>query len=771
MALINFTDKVDLTVKNVPDENKIIASDLNSLKAGVNINEVGIASLVVGQTGGLISFVDKATMDAFVPSDLLGSYKVTNDATSSNNGYYHWTGSLPYVKDAELANGVIEVGNVDPVSGGTSFNAIDKVLGDNLTPYNSRMDNNTTVTSSTAGVFSVTLGSMTLETYENGVKINKTTSSNGIFSTLTLLDSDIGQTFNYRFYAKAVSGSNTVWLSAGESASTNPSSINLTLSSEWVLYEGSLIVGSSNRVGFIQTTGIGEIAIKEIKFLLNSDDFGISPAVEQLEIDVPKNTSYIASLDSDLYGDNLVDEDSRFNNNTTLVGTTAAGQWSFEAGSATMSYEDEGVRFDTLTTGTIRLANSTFIDSIPLSNIVNCQFKIKKISSSGTMYFDVTTSASGFIIPNSTEWQTINVKLEKTALFSNRVSFIITSSTVAQSFIIKDIIIADTEIVFGQISNLDTRIELIEKESGDFLSGKNLSIIGDSISTCIENNAVELTILASDIGGDVSGYVTQYDVDSVLTIGGYEVTTSDIGTFKTFTPVSGDIGKVIGKPLNYNSLVQSQLWWGILANHYKMNVLQNVSWSGSSVSSHNETNDIYKTAHAWHPAQITKCSSRDSSGVAVLPDVIILYRGTNDFSKSPYAKLTTFGADATSIPNTDVVDVTDFGYKEAISLTVIKLREAYPLAKIVLCTLNIFKRIIYDVFPTRNGSNTLPEFNNAIREVANQMGCGLIEFDKDGITFENAYPTYISDSATTPTHPNATGHFKMADKAIRDIIK
>lgn len=53
------------------------------------------------------------------------SYKVTNDPTSSNNGYYHWNGSV-YVKDANLANGVIESGNVDAVSGDKVYNYVNK---------------------------------------------------------------------------------------------------------------------------------------------------------------------------------------------------------------------------------------------------------------------------------------------------------------------------------------------------------------------------------------------------------------------------------------------------------------------------------------------------------------------------------------------------------------------------------------------------------------------------------------------------------------------
>lgn len=64
----------------------------------------------------------------------------------------------------------------------------------------------------------------------------------------------------------------------------------------------------------------------------------------------------------------------------------------------------------------------------------------------------------------------------------------------------------------------------------------------------------------------------------------------------------------------------------------------------------------------------------------------------------------------------------------------------------------------------------LPQMNNAIREVANAMGVGMIEFDKDGITFENCTSEgYITDSATTPTHPNEKGHTQMAKKAVADM--
>lgn len=153
------------------------------------------------------------------------------------------------------------------------------------------------------------------------------------------------------------------------------------------------------------------------------------------------------------------------------------------------------------------------------------------------------------------------------------------------------------------------------------------------------------------------------------------------------------------------------------------------------------------------------------------PDVIIIYRGTNDFSHSPYAKLTSgyFDDYDWQYPSDDTV-TGGYGYKEGLCLTIKKLRAAYPSAKIFLCTLNVFKRVNYSHFPTNNGINSLPQFNAAIHEVADFMGCGVINFDKDGITFENCYSEgYITDSATTPTHPSDKGHKVMGNKAIADM--
>lgn len=121
------------------------------------------------------------------------------------------------------------------------------------------------------------------------------------------------------------------------------------------------------------------------------------------------------------------------------------------------------------------------------------------------------------------------------------------------------------------------------------------------------------------------------------------------------------------------------------------------------------------------------------------------------------------------IPDDDYINGV-YDFKVAYCKTIQAIRNAYQEARVYCCTLNVFKRVNYSQFPTNNGTDTLPQFNNAIREVADMMGCGLIELDKDGITFENCYPTYISDSATIPTHPNARGHAVIARKVVADML-
>ena len=306
------------------------------------------------------------------------------------------------------------------------------------------------------------------------------------------------------------------------------------------------------------------------------------------------------------------------------------------------------------------------------------------------------------------------------------------------------------------------------------LYGKKIAIIGDSISTNgnsgIDANVPEIKVENADIGIELSAYLTYYDVQAGLSLGGHTFTSDEIGTEVTFTPVEGDVGKVIGLPNNYNDNTVTT-WWEVMQDALNCSFIPN-TWSGASITSHEGDSSQYKTSYGWHEATIRKCGIRTPGTMTRNePDAIIIYRGTNDFSHSPYAMLTSgyFDNYEWQYPESDVV-TGGYGYKEGLCLTIKKLRDAYPNAKIFLCTLNVFKRVNYSHFPTNNGSNSLPQYNNAIREVADFMGCGVIDFDKDGITFENCYSQgYITDSSTIPTHPSDKGHMVMGLKAITDM--
>lgn len=311
-----------------------------------------------------------------------------------------------------------------------------------------------------------------------------------------------------------------------------------------------------------------------------------------------------------------------------------------------------------------------------------------------------------------------------------------------------------------------------------WLKGRTVAIIGDSISTNgnysstnVYGNVPEMIIGSADVGVELSAYLTYYDVNTnSLSLGGHTFTNSEVGTEVTFTPVSGDVGKVIGQPLTYNAAA-AVVWWETAAEVLGFTPIP-VCWSGADITSHRGSTSTLKCSYAWHESQIRKCGIRTAGTMTrKAPDAIIIYRGTNDFSHEPYTTLTDgyFDGASWAYPSTDNLGST-YGFKEGMVLTIKKLREAYPDAYIILCTLNVFKRVSYSAFPTKNGINSLPEYNNAIREIADFMGCGLIEFDKDGITFENIYPTYANDSATTPTHPNDYGHLVMAKKAINDLL-
>ena len=337
--------------------------------------------------------------------------------------------------------------------------------------------------------------------------------------------------------------------------------------------------------------------------------------------------------------------------------------------------------------------------------------------------------------------------------------------------------------VYRRTTTLNSYGSILRRYSKpSMLFGKKLCVIGDSISTQGVYLTPYIRISGDMVGQTIQSYVTTVDVDEALTVGGVSVNNAMVdGELHSFTPVLEDVGKSIGKPRRYGNNDSVFVWQQVMARILGARVVANASSSGATLTSARENRSLdYKGIAAWRPFTIERCSDASPIDYSVeTPDIIVVYRGCNDLSYTDESNNTNYhlkldnydlmnGFNYTSFDN-DKIDGY-YQFVQAYYATINKLRARFPKAFIVCATLNVFKRVIYDLWPTRNYAYTLPDFNNKIREIADTCGCPVIELDKDGITWQNCYSEgYITDSATTPTHPNQKGHWVMGIKAAADL--
>ena len=335
----------------------------------------------------------------------------------------------------------------------------------------------------------------------------------------------------------------------------------------------------------------------------------------------------------------------------------------------------------------------------------------------------------------------------------------------------------ETTLTAAMLESMEEGIQEAQNAAGikSVKEGLTVSIIGDSISTHPNYNVSEIVIEEADVGKTLSSYITNYDVGKTISLDGqtssYTITTSDIGSELTFIPCADDVGKNLGEPLNYNASTL-KTWWMYAAEELGYTPIA-ATWSGSSITSHTATGQK-ATSHAWHDSTIRKLGKRVAGSMErIAPDVVLVYRGTNDQSHSDKVRLTEGYFDSVdwTYPETDALGNGTYGFKEALSILIHKIRTTYPKTQIMLCTCNVFKRGNYETFPVDNGVFTTPQMNAAIRETADFFGCHTIDLDKCGITFENCYVSrYITDSDTMPTHPNSLGHKMLGKQAVCDML-
>lgn len=236
----------------------------------------------------------------------------------------------------------------------------------------------------------------------------------------------------------------------------------------------------------------------------------------------------------------------------------------------------------------------------------------------------------------------------------------------------------------------------------------------------------------------------------------------DLFSDVTFSVLSDSIG-TFGEEYSYSNPYYPKLdinnfyqtWWGRLISD-GMKILKNQSVSQSTVT--NISQEEYKYRWIGYSKRIENLGDLEGNK----PDIIFVPIGINDMFG------TTLGEFDYSKKIEQMDELDTYQFKQAYQYIVYKLLTLYPNSKIFLCT----------PFKPGNATWGFPEYNsdknlyfkellNAIRELSDSLGVGLIDFYKETkinyITMKNL--TY-KDSI----HPGRIGHYLYYKIAKNNLI-
>lgn len=248
----------------------------------------------------------------------------------------------------------------------------------------------------------------------------------------------------------------------------------------------------------------------------------------------------------------------------------------------------------------------------------------------------------------------------------------------------------------GKFESLDGR-EFVDWQASNKYFRKKFSILGDSISTLDGYNPQGYKVFYSEENCAKSGVINIHDT-----------------------------------------------WWDKVISFFGGELLVNNSWSGSRVTKLQVNDKLFPSG----------CSDERTSLLhidSVIPDVIIVYLGTNDWA---------FGAkqsDSTEGLGNDEHECFSCAYDIMLK----KIKKNYPSADIWCCTLSetymsskpTFK------FPHKYAGIHIEVYNEIIREVVYKNACRLIDL----------YNFHIPYDAVDGSHPTKDGMDTIAVEIIRSV--
>lgn len=246
-----------------------------------------------------------------------------------------------------------------------------------------------------------------------------------------------------------------------------------------------------------------------------------------------------------------------------------------------------------------------------------------------------------------------------------------------------------------------------------------------------------------------------YDISGTVIVESYKCTYNgktlsilgdSISTYAGYIP-SGNANFYTGSNCGVSSV--NDTWWMKLINAFGMTLNTNNSWSGSRVTTTNDSGSA---------GCMTRCQSLGTN-----PDVIIVYMGINDFNNE--VALGTYDGNG-EFP------VATTTFREAYAIMLDKIMTAYPTSEVWCATLPSCERNGTTGVPEINGNNVLlDDFNKAIRNLAQVFGAKVLDHAQCGLTYQNMN-IYMGDwasSSSSGLHPNASGHSLIANNDIRQM--
>ena len=197
-------------------------------------------------------------------------------------------------------------------------------------------------------------------------------------------------------------------------------------------------------------------------------------------------------------------------------------------------------------------------------------------------------------------------------------------------------------------------------------------------------------------------------------------------------------------------------WWGKVIDFFGGELLVNNSWSGSRVTKLPAKDTLFPSG----------CSDERTDGLhigSVMPDVIIVYLGTNDWFYGVQIEEERKGFhDADTGMFVDgYIQGDETVFSVAYRRMLDNLKRNYPAAEIFCCTLNETYMAAKPTFrfPFSHGGTHIDRYNDVIRHTAKQKGCAVIDLADSHLPYD----------AVDGSHPTEAGMKTLASLMLHGL--